>query len=687
MKKNIFSRFLLIATLPISLLSSCNYLDVMPPEQPTVESTMETRELMFNFLNSCYHAVLNQNHLNYNNFLSSTDEFVNPPLWNGDESAKAAWNQFNGSDVPAMWTHSYGYIGQCHLFLRTVANANPLGIIEGDKEKCINEVNFLKAYYHYRILENFGPCPIMESYPSQDISSDQIPGRRHYDYGVDYICGLLDQCVTNGLPDTREGAEWGRATATAAKALKSRILVTAASDLWNGKFPFPNWKNKELTGDAGYDEKYGLELVSTTYDKSKWDRALEASLDALNHALTKGNRKLWDMNTAVNLYSNMSRFRNGTPTGDLSKIYVPGVTENLKSSDPALVAEAEEFLKRVITLRMLVNSYEEDGNQENIWAYYQGVDSRGRATLRRQALFPTRILYKNNQWQHGYAAWAPTLYAAEHFFAKDGYLPEDSPSFYDKSEYFQRAGMSGTNRGDIIKLHVNREPRFYAWIGYDGDDYAPAMIDGKPLTLAMRSANNATNGLPGQGWSNDYNRDYSSTGYLTKKYCMINQENTVNGSSDQAGNWECYPMPIIRLAELYLNVSECYAQLGDVNNALKYLNPIRERAGIPELTTTMISTSGKDVIEWVRAERFVELWGESIRYNDVRRWMIAPQQLKANAREGLNVRENVPNPSFEEFNKRTILRQAFQWEDRMYMLPIANDEIYSARKLVQAPNY
>jgi hypothetical protein len=120
---------------------------------------------------------------------------------------------------------------------------------------------------------------------------------------------------------------------------------------------------------------------------------------------------------------------------------------------------------------------------------------------------------------------------------------------------------------------------------------------------------------------------------------------------------------------------------------LQYLNPIRKRAGIPELTQEMITTSGKDIIEWVRAERFVELWGEAIRYNDVRRWMIAPVQLRANAREGLNVQENVTNPSFEEFNRRTIIRQAFQWEDRMYMLPISNLEIYSARKLVQAPNY
>lgn len=52
-------------------------------------------------------------------------------------------------------------------------------------------------------------------------------------------------------------------------------------------------------------------------------------------------------------------------------------------------------------------------------------------------------------------------------------------------------------------------------------------------------------------------------------------------------NRKNYAKPLFRLAELYLNVAECYAALGDNKNAIKYLNPIRKRAGIPELTERM----------------------------------------------------------------------------------------------------
>lgn len=52
MKRNIISRFLATVALTACLLASCDYLDVMPPEQPTAADTMEDKDLMFSFLNS-----------------------------------------------------------------------------------------------------------------------------------------------------------------------------------------------------------------------------------------------------------------------------------------------------------------------------------------------------------------------------------------------------------------------------------------------------------------------------------------------------------------------------------------------------------------------------------------------------------------------------------------------------------
>lgn len=94
--------------------------------------------------------------------------------------------------------------------------------------------------------------------------------------------------------------------------------------------------------------------------------------------------------------------------------------------------------------------------------------------------------------------------------------------------------------------------------------------------------------------------------------------------------------------------------IGNTTEALANLNEIRGRAGLKELTDADL-TGDMTLMDWVRNERFVELYEEGFRYYDVRRWMIAPTMLKAGVRYGLN--GLAENPSFEEFNQPTLIDQ------------------------------
>ncbi len=77
-------------------------------------------------------------------------------------------------------------------------------------------------------------------------------------------------------------------------------------------------------------------------------------------------------------------------------------------------------------------------------------------------------------------------------------------------------------------------------------------------------------------------------------------------------------LPLFRLAETYLNLAEAYNELGDGTNALKYLNEIHLRAGLPAL-----DASGKENIrKLIQRERAVELQGENQRYFDAKHWML-----------------------------------------------------------------
>ncbi len=642
MNKKIISRITCIL-LSVCTFASCNYLDVVPVEQVTAGDTMKDRETALGFLYSCYRTVGTSCPFSYKATEASTDEYTQSLSW-AEHGQTVSWNRLSAKNLGGHWKACYDFIGHCHLFLRELERTHPRGATEEDKTQWRAEVAFLKAYYHFRLLEQFGPIPVVNEYPSQNISASEMPGRSHYDYVVDYIVQSCDEAAQVLPAYYNNDEDWGRATSTLCKALKARTLVYAASDLWNGKFPYPNWENKNYETPG-----YGKELVSKTYNSKKWERALTACQEALTFATTDGQRKLMQTEDAMKLAD-----RYGVPLA-----YVPGID--------AGTPEGEAFLQKVLLMRYILQTYETDGNKEIIWGTFEADDNF-------QASLPSRIIKNVNtgDWKHGWAGMSPCLYSIEHFYTENGKLPEKDAEFANKSDWFKSAGVA--NRPEITRLNAQREPRFYAWMSFDGDDYSQLMVNGAPLRVNMRDKE--VHGYNPEA----YNRDWSTTGYLNKKFCQPNMRCNTSGSY----NFTKYARPLFRLAELYLNQAECYAALGDVEGVLKSLNPVRTRAGVPALTETDVN-SDMSLMDWARSERFVELWGEGHRYYDVRRWMIAPNQLKAGAREGLNAL--VRNPSFEVFNQRTVINQPFQWESRMYLLPIGTDELYSDPQLVQAPGY
>ena len=102
------------------------------------------------------------------------------------------------------------------------------------------------------------------------------------------------------------------------------------------------------------------------------------------------------------------------------------------------------------------------------------------------------------------------------------------------------------------------------------------------------------------------------------------------------------------------------------------------KSGIPARLRTMFRLS--------KTSCYAELWFEGHRYFDARRWTIAPEVFKAGVREGLNAIAK-KDPSFREFNQRVKVDQPFMWNNKMYLLPINDSEIYSNPQLVQSPEY
>lgn len=650
---------------------ACNYLDVVPPAQPDFDDTMKDEEATLSFLYTCYAGIPRSNPFHYHAFEQSADEIAAPFEYSNWQQ-QVAWGVLSpsytnswGGDEMNIWNPSYNHLGYVHHFLSLIDELQPTGVTEADKEQYKAECYFLQAYYHFRILQAFGPAPLILMKVDPNITNMEIPGRSHFDYCVDYIVDKLDEAAAV-LPATRTTNYLGRATSTIAKALKARVLLYAASPLWNGSFPFPNWENESFETPG-----YGTELVSRTYDPAKWERALVASRDALTAAKEAGHT-LFDIETA-----NAKAVRD-----NLSLPYIPGKEEN--------TPENVQFKERVRMFQYLVTANEGDNNKELIWGqrtsidhnnWGEGIDSR----------LPNKVVRRSNGiYMGGWASAAPTLYAVQHFYTENGKLPEHDPEFYDESEWYTRFhegaespslavnNLDGEGvKNDIIKLHASREARFYAWIVFDGSQYSPKINNGGPLWMNFKNTN--TN-----GWNSNNTRNVVGTGYLSKKFI---DPNTYFGA-DGTRTHTAPRRPFIRMAELYLNLAECHAALGNTAEALENLNEVRRRAGIDDLTSSDL-TPEMTLADWVRNERFVELFEEGHRYYDLRRWTIAPEMLKAGTRYGLN--GIGANPTFEEFNRPMLINQPFSWNDRLYLLPVWSrtgmDELYSNPQLVQAPGY
>ena len=162
------------------------------------------------------------------------------------------------------------------------------------------------------------------------------------------------------------------------------------------------------------------------------------------------------------------------------------------------------------------------------------------------------------------------------------------------------------------------------------------------------------------------NNHFTSTGYLVRK----NMD-----SGDRNQNLVCV---LLRLTNIYFDYIEALAYVDPSHADIwKYMNLIRERAGIPGYGTASLpkATTTSEIMKLIQKEKRIELSFENCRYFDVRRWGLTNEFFNKPV-HGMNV-----NYDGNEFYKRTeITSRNF---DRQYFFPIPQSEIDIDKNLVQ----
>jgi len=625
--------------LTLTFLGGCqSYLDIVPDNIATIENAFNMRVSAERFLFSCYSYLPQLSNIEHNPALTAGDEFwlhefYRMPGW---EIARGFQNVTN--PYLNYWQGTTGQgnnrtkdlyqaIRDCNIFLENVDMVPDLQ--EGERRRWVAEVKFLKAYYHFYLIQAYGPIPLKkENLPINAGVEDVKVPRDPVDDCFDYVIALLEE-ATPDLPSyiTSEASELGRITQPIALSLKANALVTAASPLFNGN---PDYAN--------YTDKQGKLLFNPTFSMEKWEKAKTACREAIDACEQAGNRLY---------YYNQS-----------------GVQYNVSSE-----------IRTEMNIR---NAVTEKWNDEIIWGHTNSMTGNMQRQSTPRGVDPAT---RANANVHGNAA-VPLKVAAQ-FYTKNG-VPIEEDTSWDYNGRFNLQVGSETYKYYIrqgyttAKFNFDREPRYYANLGFDGGIWygMNKFNDNDTWFVSAKKGDPASN----------VTRDkFNVTGIWGKK--LVNYQNSIGETSYTI---EQYPWPIYRLANIYLLYAEALNEVdGPTPEVFEFLDLIRERAGLLGVEESWATysrnptkpQSKEGLREIIQRERLIELALEGQRFWDLRRWKKSVEVLNQPI-TGWDIEQKTAEGYYRE---RVLYNQKFTVRD--YLWPIREVETLANKNTVQNPGW
>jgi hypothetical protein len=619
---------------------SCNYLDIVPDNVATIDYAFRNRTSCEKYLYTCYSYLPQHGDVSNDPGMAGGDEVwkrgvttktskLTIQLAQGDQSAVNPlfnfWNGENGATV-SLWRG----IRDCNIFLENVDKV--LDLPDYEKKRWIAEVKFLKAYYHFYLFRMYGPIPIMDVNTPVGASPDEVkPYREPVDAVVKYIVDLLDGAAED-LPlerDVIEGTEAGRINNLIAKSVKAKVLVYAASKLYNGNEDY-----------AKIIDARGVRLFPQTPDPEKWKLAADACLEAIEMCHAQG-KKLYDL------------------------------------VEPQL-STANDTFKIQTTYRQAIC---DKWNCELIWGSVNYNCGTLAQTSQPEIMFVTmEALITNPEY-------TPTMKLTEKYYSSHGVpINEDkewiSNGWYSKRRLVRPEPSSGAEKYLVKEgqqtayLHYNREVRFYASIGFDrgiyfGSGYTNFPANVKHCEVRAKEYSGRVGAV-----------DYSITGYFSKKTHSYKDAMTSSSVS-----FEYFPFPIIRLADLYLLYAEALNEYsGPGAEVFKYLDLIRARVGLEGVQVSWEKYSNnpqkpnnrETLRDIIYQERTIELALEGERFWDIRRWK------KIDEFNEQPLGWNIMGETLEDFYMVTVVAPTpVEFSVKDYLWPIKESELVRNKKLIQ----
>lgn len=281
--KNRVNCYLLAILTGIALITGCNksFLDVSDElaGELTMEEIFSNPSYVRQWHRNIFTGVPNSSYMILN------DVGVNN-IWAGfTDELKMSWgtlrdvtsNGYNAGNASFhRWTTLYQLIRQANVFLENAKEIPQQGQADYISSTELNglkaQAKFFRAYYHYLLFEQYGPIPILDK--AVDPSSKDLDfARNSVNEVVDFIYKELTEVIPNLNPIETDQNFLALPTQGVALAVRARLLVYAASPLYNG----------------GYQEALGLtnkdgKKLFPDADPKKWERALAVLQEFIDFA-------------------------------------------------------------------------------------------------------------------------------------------------------------------------------------------------------------------------------------------------------------------------------------------------------------------------------------------------------------------------------------------------------------------
>ena len=551
-----------------------------------------------------------------------------------------------------MWENYYKAIAHCTTVIENIHLDKEDNQAVRDYIKA--EARFMRAYYYFLLFRTYGPVIVWgDKEASTDVLGADLDRNTH-DENIDFIISQLDSAIAVlplSIADVglQESSDMGRATKGAAMALKSRVLLYAASPLFNG--------NGLYKGITNY---YGEKVFTQEYDPTKWETAKKAAKDVID----------------LGIYSLVTAGESAT--GDPFK-------DGIKAYQ---------------------NIFFQPWNKETIWGWWMNfyTDWLGRTGGFIGACAPRNITVEG--WQSltpsfklvdAYAMYETGRYPVTGYEKTGGMYDYSKPQIDEQSGYVAE-GFSNTTQFEAewageFEAHnstLGREPRYYACLVPNGyywpcDPKLKTMTNPKTSKPEWSVEDMRCHFWRGSGalcerWDQTATNNYF--GYAWRRLYQANNPLDV-GSDYQSIH---YVFPAFRLAEIYFNYAECCIETGDYAEAIKYIDMIRQRSGLNTLSEAYPGIeSDPALLKWCfRHEKMIEFAIEGpMHYYDNCRWMTAKENFPS-----LNWTLNLNDPvdyhdSWVRSSEDFPLEKHAKFTDRDYLLPFDSDQLAEMTNLTQ----